>query len=79
MVEIRLDLDENGKISVKTECFVGDEESDLEAVRKLLEELADVTEIDHLPAKKPPTNYEGHKTKSSAKNKTKDQVQQKRR
>ena len=79
MVEIRLDLDENGKISVKTECLVGDEESDLEAVRKLLEELADVTEIDHLPGKKPPTNYEGHKSKSSVKNKTKDQVQQKRR
>ncbi|MDA7846091.1 hypothetical protein N9A87_03485 [Euryarchaeota archaeon] len=79
MVEIRLTLGEDGKISVKTECLVGDEESDIEAVRELLEKLADVTEIVHLPGKKPPVNYEGHKTKSSTKGKQKKQVHQGRR
>jgi hypothetical protein len=62
--EIRIQIDENGKLSIKNECKAGEEEQSLQEIRELMEGLADVDEIIHLPPREDePNRYEGMGTK----------------
>ena len=73
MSEIRIHIDEEGKLSIKNECEVGEEEQSLEEIRKLMEELADVDEIIHLPARESePQRY--HTFKKKKESHSKDRV-----
>ena len=75
MSEIRIQIDENGKLSIKNECKIGEEEQSLEEIRELMKELADVDEIVHLPPREDdPNRYEGMGTKKKMKKDSKDQV-----
>ena len=75
MSEIRIQIDENGKLSIKNECKVGEEEQSLEEIRELMEELADVDQITHLPPREDePHRYEGMGSKQKKKKKSKDQA-----
>lgn len=68
--DILIEIDENGKLSIKDECEVGKEQESMDEIRELLKELADVDEIEHMPPAKEKPRYEGvgKKTKKSNQN-----------
>ena len=68
--DILIEIDENGKLSIKDECEVGKEQESMDEIRELLKELADVDEIEHMPPGKEKPRYEsiGKNTKKSNQN-----------
>ena len=53
MPRIFITINEDGTLSVKTECEVGEEETSLEEIREMFRDIADVREIIRDPPKQP--------------------------
>lgn len=62
--DILIEIDENGKLTIKDECEVGKEQESMDEIRELLRDLADVDEIEHMPPAKEKPRYEGVGKKS---------------
>lgn len=63
--DILIEIDENGKLTIKDECEVGKEQESMDEIRELLRDLADVDEIEHMPPAKEKPRYEGVGKKST--------------
>lgn len=64
--DVIIEVDEDGKLFIKDECATGKEQESMDEIRSLLKDLADVTEIEHLPPSKEKDRLEGTKRKKSA-------------
>ena len=71
--DILIEIDENGKLTIKDECEIGKEQESMDEIRNLLKELADVDEIEHIPATKEKPRYEGVGKKVSRNKQSKKQ------
>jgi|GEM_PF-3108056 len=76
MADIYITINEDGSISIKDECAPGQEQQSMDEIRELLKDLADVGEIEHLPATKEKPRYEG--TKPPMKKKGEDRARVRR-
>ena len=65
MPQIFITLNEDGTLSVKTECEVGAEETSLEEIREMFDGIADVREIIRDPPKQP-DRYQSYKEDDSS-------------
>ena len=65
MPQIFITLNEDGTLSVKTECEVGEEETSLEEIREMFDGIADVREIIRDPPKQP-DRYQSYKEDDSS-------------
>lgn len=57
--DVLIEIDEDGKITIKDECEIGKEKESMDEIREMLKELADVDEITHLPPTKEKPRHEG--------------------
>jgi len=53
MPQIFITINEDGTLSVKTECEVGEEETSIEEIREMFKDIAEVREIIRDPPKQP--------------------------
>ncbi len=67
MADIRITLHEDGSLEVKTHCEKGEEESSLDEIRELLDDIADVGDFFILPPKPDDPNYGKHRKKKDVK------------
>ncbi len=73
MADIRITLHEDGSLEVKTHCEKGEEETSLDEIRELLNEIADVGDFVIMPPK-PDDKYAKHKTEKKARSGTREVV-----
>lgn len=53
MAEIQITINEDGTLSIKTECEIGEEETSLEEIREMFEGIAEVRDIIRDPPRQP--------------------------
>jgi hypothetical protein len=73
MADVRITLHEDGSLEVKTHCERGEEETSLDEIRELLDEIADVGDFVIMPPK-PDDKYAKHKTVKKTGSETKDVI-----